>query len=160
LAVAVSSAPAGAQTPPPPDDIASLAQYFEQIPTGTGSKVVNPRERGRVKLRRAVMSAIESKGGREAPLLADVATSSAFGAPQESLAPKRTRESEKPRRGVERRPLDVTDPSPLSAALDAAEGVSPAASSPWRTLALLAILLAATGWAIVAAWRRRSRRGS
>ena len=65
----------------------AVDQYVEQVPTSEGSRPSDPRLGGGQK--RSLPSAVEKElanaGGKDAKVLEEVATSSAYGAPQEKL---------------------------------------------------------------------------
>jgi len=88
-----------AATPPPPEDVPAVSAYVELVPTSRGrrSPGVGPTKRGT--LPRAIEAQLAREGGSEAPLLKEVATSQAYGAPlvgkpvRREPEPEPTRES-------------------------------------------------------------------
>jgi hypothetical protein len=76
------------QKPPKSDDVSAVAQYRESIPTASGPALPGARGDAAVRTRplpAAVQAQVTRKAGPRAPLLGRVATSSDYGAPQDSL---------------------------------------------------------------------------
>jgi hypothetical protein len=84
-AAAVAAAPGAKADPPPP---ASVNQYVEQIPTGSGSAAVGATKKGVKKLPKKTAAKITKQGGTDSALLKKVATAEDYGAPQTSLSPQ------------------------------------------------------------------------
>jgi hypothetical protein len=92
VAAASSTATALAADPLPAP---AVAQYVESIPTGEGPVVAAGATKPHVKkLPPAVHAKIEAEGGKDAAVIEQLATSSAYGAPQTTLtqspAPEQT----------------------------------------------------------------------
>ena len=129
---------------PPPPPTSAIDQYVESVPTASGG-VANGVGKARSKaLPRSVGALIERRGGTDAAALRAIATSSAYGAPQKRIAPKRIVQ---PRR-------EAPDSSGALSAAAIASG-----SSGSHALWLLGILALTTVSAFVAAGlRQRARR--
>jgi hypothetical protein len=156
-----------------PGSSAAVQQYVEQIPTSTGSHATGFGKTKTKPLAPAVQHRLTSEGGRDAPLLQQVATSSAYGAPQETLrtsVPVRQHERPKvvhrggrakrapsaPRSHV-RLPDTRTKPTP-SRALSAVGSVV-TDGSDGRLIALAIFLAVITATALgAAAYRQRAQR--
>jgi hypothetical protein len=127
-----------AATPPPPEDVPAVSAYVELVPTSRGrrSPGVGPTKRGT--LPRAIEAQLAREGGSEAPLLKEVATSPAYGAPRV-------------RKPVPREPEpEPTEESTLGAAVTAVTD-----GGDHRLLALGLVLLALTAGAAAVAYLRR-----
>jgi hypothetical protein len=127
-----------AATPPPPEDVPAVSAYVELVPTSRGrrSPGVGSTERGT--LPRAIESQLARAGGNDAPLLKEVATSPAYGAPRV-------------RKPVPREPdAEPTEDSTLGAAVTVMTD-----GGDDRLLALGLVLLALTAGAAAAAYLRR-----
>lgn len=132
---------ASAQTPPPPEDVPAVSAYVELVPTSEGSRSPSVGPGGTVKLPPRLEAAIAREGGEDAPLLEQVTTSRALGAPPSSRRP--------------RRPIALPrtrDQAPLAA------GVGVLTDGSNGRLLLLALVLVGTtaGVAGVAAYGRRA----
>jgi hypothetical protein len=127
---------ASAAPPPPPEDIPAASAYVELIPTSGGSRSPRVGRGGIVRLPANVEAQLAREGGADAPLLKEVATSRAYGAPKAV------------------RPVDTPPPSDQKA-LTAGIGVVSDGSS--RRVALLGALLVVMTLGVVGAavYRRR-----
>ena len=141
---------------PGPCRVAAVCQYVEQIPTSSGSQATGFGKPRSTPLPPAVKESLTRKAGADAPLLEQIATSSAYGAPQKKLrtaAPADPNE----RSDAEIGPAIEKDTSvggSLSAAVDVA-----ADGSNGRLIGLLIVLLAITGVALASAgYRQRAVR--
>ena len=65
-----------------PDDPSAVDQYVEDVPAGGGKEYPGTSEPSKTSLTQGVTQQIASEGGSDAPLLTEIATSSAYGAPQ------------------------------------------------------------------------------
>ena len=84
LAVA-PSAPAKGKPKPPGSGAAAVSQYVEQIPTSSGPRATGFGKREVKPLPRTIERKLVRQGGRDAPLLKEIATSSTYGAPTRKL---------------------------------------------------------------------------
>src|SRR5215211_6583118 len=88
-----------AVTPPPPEDVPAVSAYVELVPTSRGRRSPGGGPTKRGTLPRAIEAQLAREGGSEAPLLKEVATSQAYGAPlvgkpvRREPEPEPTRES-------------------------------------------------------------------
>ena len=69
-----------------PDDPSAVDQYVEDVPAGGGKAYPGMSQPSKTSLPQGVTQQIASEGGSDAPLLTEIATSSAYGAPQKRLA--------------------------------------------------------------------------
>lgn len=85
LAAALAFAPTGsAQTPPP--DIGAVDEYREIIPSAGGGRPADGQgDSKRARLPSKARETLSRDGGADTTVLEDMATSSRYGAPQESL---------------------------------------------------------------------------
>jgi hypothetical protein len=134
-----------------PDDPSAVDQYVEDVPVGGGKAYPGMSQPSKASLPQGVTQQIASEGGSDAPLLTEIATSSAYGAPQKRLA--------KPRSGAssgDGEPAAGDDGEPssgvLSTAVTAAEG-----GDSKRLLGLLLALLAISVATIVAVAARHRK---
>lgn len=149
-----SSAPAHAQLPSGPG---AVDQYVEDVPTGGGSGHPTADTPTKTSVPGGLQEQINSEGGSDAALLTEVASSSAYGAPQ------------RPAKGgggggggssAERMERGDTAPSAteasgvVSSAITAVEG-----GDSRRLLALLGALLAVSVATVVAVGVRQRRTG-
>ena len=149
LIAAPGAARAGEQ--PSPEEIAAVSVYVEQIPTASG-----PQSAGGVKPRKTTLpapvhSALRREGGTDAAKLEEIATSSAYGAPQaKPRLPKRAKRAAGRARG---RPVPE-----VPADIDSAGAVDGAEPGGRRLVGLAAALVVITGVAGGAAVARRRQR--
>ena len=146
--------------------VAAVCQYVEHIPTGSGSQPTSPAASGtasvtpsgtkpgakaRAPLAPRIRRKLERQAGKDARLLEQIATSSAYGAPQVRLR----RGSEESVRGdaAFSRPRIEEDPS-LGQALSAAVTVAGDASNG-RVIGLLVFMAGITAIALGAAGYQR-----
>jgi hypothetical protein len=135
------TATAGAASPPPPpEDVPAVSAYVELVPTSRGSRRPSAGATKRGTLPREVEELLARQGGRDAPLLKEVATSPAYGAPTD-----RVRE-----RKQTKLPAEPADESTLGSAVSVATD-----GSDDRLLGLGFVLLAVTVAAGVVAYLRR-----
>jgi hypothetical protein len=127
--------------PPKAEDQSAVAQYRESIPTSSGPSLEGSGATRTTPLPPPVRATITREAGRKAARLVELATSSAYGAPQERL----------PRISDRIRPAGAGTGS----AIAAAPGRLLESAGRGRLLALLVVLAALTGGAAVAAGRRR-----
>jgi hypothetical protein len=73
---------------------AATQQYVEQLPTACGNQASGTGS-GQTKLPKAIEQKIDSQAGSQAPLLKQIATSQAYGAPQRQIKPKQTKKAVK-----------------------------------------------------------------
>jgi hypothetical protein len=131
---------AAASPPPPPEDVPAVSAYVELVPTSRGSRSTAAGAAKRRSLPREVETRLARQGGRDAPLLKEVATSPAYGAPT-----GRVRE-----RKQTKLPAEPRDETTLGSAVSVATD-----GSDDRLLGLGFVLLALTVAAGVAAYLRR-----
>jgi hypothetical protein len=179
LALAAVCDPAFAgDKPGNPGSSAAVAQYVEQIPTSSGSKATGVGKVHTKPLAAKVKKKLQAEAGKDAPLLEQVATSSAYGAPQQTVAPPpppatpapaTTTTTTKPARGARPRPHQrpavpaarrlpkvTSNPTPTRALSAAANVVTEGSNS--RLIGLAAFLVIITAAALgAAAYRQRSR---
>jgi opacity protein-like surface antigen len=67
-----------------PQDFSASDQYVETLPTTSGPSATDDRRRGKTPLRPSVAAKLRDQGGADASRLEAIATSSDFGAPQET----------------------------------------------------------------------------
>ena len=128
---------------------AAVAQYVEQIPTSCGSKATGSGGRRVAPLAAVIERQLKREGGRDAALLKEVATNSAYGAPLRRLKSKKGREQ------LERAARE--DPTVGKALSEAVSVVG--TGSDDRLIGLALVLLAITALAAgTAAYRRRVAR--
>jgi hypothetical protein len=145
-----AAAPAAGQNPPqePPSGVSSIDQYVEQIPTSRGSRVAGVGSGKGEPLAPEVRRRLREEGGPDAEALEQIATSLAYGAPEQPLRRRATKET----------PVRPEDDEPtLAGALSAAVS-APGEGGEWRLGVLAGVLFATTGALGVAAYRRRARR--
>jgi hypothetical protein len=127
-----------AATPPPPEDVPAVSAYVELVPTSRGQRSpgVGPTERST--LPRTIEAQLAREGGSDAPLLKEIATSPAYGAPRVSKPLRREPEPEPTR--------ESTVGAGVTVMTDGGDD---------RLLALGLVLLALTAGAGAAAYLRR-----
>lgn len=81
----LTDAAAAKGNPPRPGGSAAVAQYVEEIPTSSGSQATGVGKVQTKPLAPALSHRLNKEAGADAPLLQQVATSSAYGAPQRVL---------------------------------------------------------------------------
>jgi hypothetical protein len=153
LAAALALAPAGnAQTPPP--DIGAVDEYREIIPSAGGGRPVDGDGGSKkARLPSKARETLSREGGSDTSVLEEMATSSRYGAPQESLDEGTTRAPRNPERGAGDLEAGSAEPSVSSAAASAV--TEEEAGAPVGLLtALAAIAALLTGTAI---YRHRRR---
>jgi hypothetical protein len=159
-----------ADDPEPPPGGPAISQYVETVPSGTGGRAVGVGRSRSTPLPKKAEKKLGQKSTPLAPKLRSIATSSSYGAPQQTLPrsskpvrAKRPRTTAKPAqvpRSQAPRPVAhddaaaQTDRTALSAAVSAATGGGDRAP----VILLAAIVLITTGAALTAA-ARRARRG-
>jgi hypothetical protein len=129
----------------------AVDQYTEMVPTGGGKKApaVEQERETVAPLPKNVESVVEKQGGKDAPVLRKVATSSTFGAPQRELGRREAA-------GIA--PADSSDAIPGSALAAAADTITEGSGS--RLGGLFVVLLVIGAGALVAAVvRQRGLRG-
>jgi hypothetical protein len=89
VAVVPSMAEAASSDPRPPGDISAVSQYVEMVPTSSGGAATGISKPKLKPLPRRVNTELQKQAGKSAHALAEVATSSSYGAPQHDLAPVR-----------------------------------------------------------------------
>jgi hypothetical protein len=149
LALGMLAAPAAVAAVDSPDDFSAADEYVETVPTARGPHVATrPHRSGASGLSRATAARLRRSGGRDAQLLAQLATSPALGAPQEHAAGARkaahTKGRGRPGRGAS------TSTAVPAAAIDAVNddgGIG----------RLMLVLLAPTALALVVLGHRRRR---
>jgi hypothetical protein len=141
-----------------PDDVAAVDQYRETIPTGAGKAGVGTKtKRGGKPLSTAARKSLQSEAADVAPVLEQVATSPAFGAPTESLRKSGPRGQPDRLSGPRVKPDDSgtagsAEPSAASAAVSAVTG-----DAAPRVVGLLVVLFAISALAVGgAALRQRA----
>ena len=131
--------------PPKAEDQSAVAQYRESIPTSSGPIFGGSAATQTASIPPPVRAAIAREAGRSAELLIEVATSSAYGAPQERL----------PRPSVQPRQQGVA----VGSAIVAAPGRLLESTGRGRLLGLLVVLAAVSAAAVWANWSRRREDG-
>ena len=127
-----------------PQDFSASDQYVETLPTPSGPSATKDRRRTKTPLRPSVAAKLREQGGADAARLAEVATSSDFGAPQVKAGG-----ADKQNRADSRTSRDRT--AVPSASVQAVRGGG--ADLLWLLLALLAI----TGLMVGAVTYRRHK---
>jgi hypothetical protein len=158
-----------ADDPEPPPGGPAISQYVETVPSGTGGRAVGVGRSRSTPLPKKAQKKLDQKTTPLAPKLRSIATSSSYGAPQQTLPlsskparAKHPRTTAKPAQVPRSHaPPDArddaaaqTDRTALSAAVSAATGGGDRAP----VILLAAIVLITTGAALTAA-ARRARRG-
>ena len=147
-----------------PDDAGAVDEYVEDVPTSKGRSAVGSTKPRRTRLPNNVATRIGSHGKADAPVLADIASSSVYGAPQTKLRRDGEKTSARGDGASEARRLDPVAPGPDAAPeadLGAGDALSAAATtatgeSSARLLALVLALVVISGGALaVAAVRHR-----
>jgi len=157
------------QEPPPPPEGPAISQYVETLPSGAGGQAVGVGKSQTKPLPKHAAKKLTRKTTPLAPKLRSIATSSSYGAPQQTLPrhvstpPKRTppKRAQTPTRRAEPRihhpkapaaPVRPTEPerTALSAAVSAATG----GTDRGPVILLGAIVLLTTAAGLVAAGRR------
>jgi hypothetical protein len=132
---------ASGATPPPPEDVPAVSAYVELVPTSRGSRSPRVGAGGTSKLPTEVEAQLARGGGTDAPLLKEIATSRAYGAP--------------PSAPTSRGPMQPAALPPDETALGAAVGVATDGSDE-RVLLLGGLLVLLTvGLGGAAVYRRR-----
>jgi hypothetical protein len=126
--------------PPKAEDQSAVAQYRESIPTSSGPSFEGSDATRTTSLPPPVRATVTREAGRRAGLLVQVATSSAYGAPQERLPRARGTRPEGAGAG---------------SAIAAAPGRLLESADRGRLLGLLVVLAAISAGAVVAASRSR-----
>ena len=138
---------------------------MEQLPTSSGSKPTGVGKITRTALPSAIKQRLVKQAGADAPLLEEISTSSAYGAPQSKANAKDKGGSGRGSKGPGGRSdpaanAPVTKDPSLGGALSAAVNVT-AGGSDGRLIGLLIVLLGITGVAVAAAGlRQRTARDS
>jgi hypothetical protein len=156
------------EPPKPPPDTSSIDQYIEVVPTGGGGVAAGIGAAQSKAVSKRIGTLLSTQGGKDAPTLRAVVSSSVYGAPQQRLhetsAPKKqspaktkaTKTGKKTTKAKpESHPAAATSASPnvLSAAVSASGG------SGSHAFWLLGILVVTTLVALVTAGlRQRARR--
>jgi hypothetical protein len=184
IVIVVALATAGAMTavawaqdpPPPPPEGPAISQYVETVPSGDGGNAVGVGKPRSKPLPKKAAKKLDAKKTPLAPKLRSIATSSSYGAPQQTL-PRRVKQAPvKKQTPVRHRPTAAkprkvpntsaahpvgrddgtsqAERTALSAAVSAATGGSDRAP----VILLAAIVLATTAAALAAA-ARRGRQG-
>ena len=131
--------------PPKVQDQSAVAQYRESIPTSSGPELTGTAGARARPLPAPVHATISREAGQSAGRLVKVATSSAYGAPQDRL----------PETSAGAHPEGAGVSSPIVAA----PGRLIASAGRSRLLGLLVVLVAVSAGAAVAAARGRRPRG-
>jgi hypothetical protein len=76
-----AAAARAARTASPPANNSAIAQYFEQVPSSTGSQAPGVTKDTEASLSTDIEAALRRYGGQDAAVLRKIATSSALGAP-------------------------------------------------------------------------------
>ena len=148
LAFAVAPAALAAKPKPPGSGAAAVSQYVEQIPTSSGPRATGFGTREVKPLPRKIERKLVRQGGRDAPLLKEIATSSTYGAP--------TRKLKTPKKVKLPTPKEVQQTSPTKTL---SAGVSVVTDGSDTRLIVLAIVLAAISLLAVASAALRQRAG-
>ena len=160
--VAASSGPAAAQAP---DDASAVDQYVEPVPTSGGSSYPGTGKPKKTNLPRSVAAAIRHRGGADAALLTEVASSSVYGAPESAVATGKAaggRKGPGKRASKGNRPARGGAPTAGGGGFSSGEAASAAADAvggaeSQRVVALLVALALVTAVALSAAALRRRR---
>ncbi len=126
----------------------AVDQYVEDVPTGGGSSHPTKDTPTKTGVPSSLADQIAAQGGSDAPLLTEVVSSSAYGAPQEDAAERMERGDAIP----EAAPAADEAAGVLSSAVTAVEG-----GDAGRLLALLLALLAVSIATVVAVGARQRR---
>jgi hypothetical protein len=144
---------AQAGTPLP---VPALAQYIETMPTSDGPAVVAVAKPHVRKLPAAIEHKVTAEGGSDAPVIRQIATSSAYGAPQTTLErPKVAKGAGRPPTGA---PAAAPHPKPETSPDESASQPQTYAtdgSSDWRALLLAGLLAIVTASLAIVARRVR-----
>jgi hypothetical protein len=162
---------AWSEDPPPPPEEPAISQYVETLPSGAGGQAVGVGKSRTKPLPKHAAKKLAQKTTPLAPKLRSIATSSSYGAPQQTLphqaqAPTRAKPTKTPKRHAptpERRsdrpaaPVRSVEPdrTALSAAVSAATGGGDRAP-----VILLGVIVAFTTAAGLVAAARRARQAS
>jgi hypothetical protein len=119
--VPATAAAAGPSLPAP-----AVAQYVESIPTSTGPVVPGATKPTARKLPAALQEEVAAKGGSDAAVLEQIATSSVYGAPQTTLTPSDAAVSPTP-------PPETATPAPATPAPATPAPATPKATNPEAT---------------------------
>jgi hypothetical protein len=170
LGAGVATPFAWSQDPPPPPEGPAISQYVETIPSGAGGQAVGVGKSRTKPLPKHAAKKLAKKTTPLAPKLQSIATSSSYGAPQQTLprrAPAPTRakpakstpkHAQAPVRRTDRPTTPVRSVEPDRTALSAA--VSAATSGGDRgPLILLGVIVVFTTAAGLVAAARRARLG-
>jgi hypothetical protein len=155
--------------PPPPPEGPAISQYVETIPSGSGGQAVGVGKSRTKPLAKKAAKKLSQRATPLAPKLHSIATSSAYGAPQQAL-PRSTPPAKKakpakphakaPVRSHPRRPeptRSVQPERPMSAdrtAFSAAVSAATGGGDRGPVLLLAVIVLLTTAAGVVAAARR------
>jgi hypothetical protein len=136
----------------PGDDSSAVDEYVEDVPTSEGDSSTGGGKPKRKSLPRSVVSQVKSEGGEDAAALEELATSSAFGAPQKQIKELRN-ETHGP----------IVKPEP-EAESDGRDGLAAAAATAGtggngsRLIGLLIVLGVISAATVALARRARARR--
>jgi len=158
------------QDPPPPPEGPAISQYVETIPSGAGGQAVGVGKSRTKPLPKHAAKKLAKKTTPLAPKLRSVATSSSYGAPQQTLprraaAPSRPKpakstpkpHAQAPGRRTDRPTTPVRTVEPERTALSAAVSAATGGTDRGPMILLGVILVSTTGTALVAAARRARR---
>lgn len=175
VAVAIALLGAGAATPlawsqdppPPPPEGPAISQYVETIPSGAGGQAVGVGKSRTKPLPKRAAKKLAQKKTPLAPKLQSIATSSSYGAPQQTLprrAPAPThakpakptpkRHSQAPVRHTDRPTTPVRSVEPNRTALSAAVSAATGGGDRAPVILLGVIVVFTTAAGLVAAARR------
>ena len=149
LIAAPGAARAGEQ--PSPEELAAVSVYVEQIPTASGPQPAGGAEARKTTLPAPVRSALRREGGTHAAKLEEIATSSAYGAPQ--AKPRMPKDSKRATGRARGRPVPE-----LPAGIGSPGAVAIAEPGGPRLVGLAAALVVITGVAGGAALARGRQR--
>jgi hypothetical protein len=158
--------------PPPPPEVPAINQYVETIPSGSGGQAVGVGKSRTKPLAKKAAKKLSQRATPLAPKLHSIATSSAYGAPQQALprstSPAKRAQPAKPHAQTPARPRprrpeptrSVQPERPVSAertALSAAVSAATDGGDRGPVLLLAAIVLLTTAAGVVAAAKRAQR---
>ena len=151
VALAASSQALAADKPKPPGSgAAAVAQYVEQIPTSSGPRATGFGRREVRPLPRKVARKLVRQGGRDAPLLKEIATSSTYGAPTRKLKTSKTVKLPTPK--------EVAEPSPAKTLSAGINVVTDGSDTRLIVLGIVLVLISLLAVASAAVRQRADRR--
>jgi hypothetical protein len=158
LAALATTAPAYGNGCSNSSSSSSVQQYVEQIPCAGGSQAAGSGNNTKRTLPKQIQTKIDQQGGQDAQQLENIASSSAYGAPQTAIKVKHHKaKTYTPSRGTTNGQANTVRSSsgthtanPLAASVGVITDGSDA-----RLIALIALMIAVAAVVVVSAFRRR-----